>query len=73
VATDAESRVTQKKRPKDPPLTLSLAEAARMLGISQWHCGELARAGKLPSLKLGRRRLFPREAIQRLINETAAK
>lgn len=79
MATDvASGRATQKKNREDSPLVLSLSETARMLGISAWHAGELARAGKIPSIKLGRRRVFPREGILHLLSagtpkETAAK
>ncbi len=43
-------------------LTYSVAEAARVLGISRSYCYELVQQGVLPSLRLGRRRLVPRAA-----------
>ncbi len=41
-----------------PKLAVDAREAARMLSISPRHLGALVAAGDVPSLKLGRRRLF---------------
>ncbi len=53
-------------------LTYSVAEAARVLGISRSYCYELVQEGVLPSLQLGRRRLVPRTALQRYVDEPVA-
>ena len=58
--------------PKSPPpavvlepIVLGLPEAAAVLCICPNSLGELAKAGAVPSFKLGRRRLFNRAALQR--------
>jgi excisionase family DNA binding protein len=53
-------------------LTYSVAEAARVLGISRSYCYELVQGGQLPSLRLGRRRLIPRAALERFVEAPAA-
>ena len=44
-------------------LVLSVSEAAQLLGISRGLAYDLARAGQLPSLRLGRRLVVPRAAL----------
>jgi len=51
----------------DDRLTLSVPEAARLLGIGRGLAYELVRQGKLPALRLGRRLLVPRVALMRLL------
>ena len=51
-------------------LTLSVGEAAHLLGISRGLAYELARSGRLPALRFGRRLLIPRAALERMLNET---
>jgi len=46
---------------------LSVPEAADMLSIGRSRCYELVLGGELASLKLGRRRLIPREALQAFV------
>jgi excisionase family DNA binding protein len=59
--------------PHDPPtdaracLTVSVAEAAQLLGISRTLAYELARRGDLPTLRLGHRLVVPRVALDTLI------
>jgi excisionase family DNA binding protein len=48
-----------------------VTEAARVLGISRSYCYELVQEGVLPSLQLGRRRLVPRAALERYVEERA--
>lgn len=45
------------------PLVLKVPEVAAVLGIGVGRCYELARCGKLRSIKLGKRILIPRAAI----------
>jgi len=52
--------------PLDAPLLLAVPDAARLLGIGPTFAWELVRAGDLPSVKLGRRVLVPRAALERL-------
>ena len=49
--------------------TLTVAEAARVLGIGRNLAYELVRRGELPSLKLGARVVIPRVALERLLGE----
>jgi excisionase family DNA binding protein len=48
-------------------LTLTVEEAARSLGVSRAHAYELAARGEIPTLRLGRRVLVPREALVRMM------
>ena len=48
-------------------LTLTVEEAAQSLGVSRAHAYELAAQGVIPTLRLGRRILVPREALVRMM------
>jgi len=48
---------------KDERLALSVDEAAALLGISRSLAYDLCARGDLPSLRLGRRILIPRRAL----------
>jgi excisionase family DNA binding protein len=52
-------------------LTLSVEEAAQLLGISRALAYELVRRGELPRLQLGRRILVPRRALEELVAAAA--
>lgn len=47
-------------------LTLSIRESAYALGISERGLYNLIDGGKLKTIRLGRRRLVPREELERL-------
>ncbi len=51
------------------PLVLTVAEAARMLGISRALAYDLARRQRLPVVRLGRRIVVPEAAIRALLAE----
>ena len=53
-------------------LTLSVPEAAQLLGLSINHAWRLVQTGELPSLRLGRRVLVPRAALVDLVERAAA-
>ena len=54
--------------------TISVEEAARRLGIGRSLAYELARAGRLPVLHLGAKRMVvPEAALERLLSEGNAK
>ena len=55
----------------DNRLVLTVAEAAELLGISRTHGYELVARGELPSLRLGRRIVVPRRALERLVDGDA--
>ncbi|MDP9386744.1 MAG: helix-turn-helix domain-containing protein [Actinomycetota bacterium] len=48
-------------------MTLSVEEAASVLGISRALAYELVRRGELPRLRLGRRVVVPRRALEDLV------
>lgn len=52
--------------PLNSPLLVAVPDAARLLGIGLTFAWELVRSGDLPSVKLGRRVLVPRAALERL-------
>jgi excisionase family DNA binding protein len=49
------------------PLTLTIDEAAKLLGVSRGLAYEAARRGELPTLRLGRRLLVPRARLLELV------
>jgi excisionase family DNA binding protein len=49
-------------------LTLTVEEAATVLGISRAFAYESVRRGDLPHVKIGRRLLIPRAALTRLLD-----
>lgn len=49
------------------PLTISVEDAARLLGISRGLAYEAARRGELPVIRLGRRLLVPRQRLLELV------
>ncbi len=51
------------------PICITPEEAANVLGIGRTFVYELIANGRLESIKLGRRRLIPMEALERLIAE----
>ena len=51
----------------DRSRTISVPQAAALLGVSRGAVYKAARSGELPSIRLGRRVLVPRAALDRLI------
>lgn len=52
-------------------LTVSIEEAAGLLGISRALAYELVRRGELPQLRLGRRVVIPRKALVDFVEAAA--
>ena len=50
------------------PLVLSISETAELLGVSDDLVYDLVARGELPCLRLGRRRVIPRAAIELVIH-----
>ncbi len=48
------------------PLLLSVPQAARLLGVGTTLCWEMVHSGQLASIRLGRRVLVPRVALDQL-------
>lgn len=53
-------------------LTLTVEEAADVLGVSRSLAYELVRRGEIPSLRLGRRIVVPIRGLETLVEEAAA-
>jgi excisionase family DNA binding protein len=51
-------------------LCFSIPEVAKMLGISRGLAYELAGSGNIPIVRMGKRLLVPRVALERLLNQT---
>jgi excisionase family DNA binding protein len=54
---------------RDEKLLLSVVEAARRLGIGRTLMYELLRSGQMPSVRLGRLRKVPSEAVEEFVSE----
>jgi excisionase family DNA binding protein len=49
------------------PKTYRIEEAAALLGIGRNHAYEAAKRGEIPSIKIGKRILVPRAALDRIL------
>ena len=49
------------------PLTISVEDAAKLLGVSRGLAYEAARRGELPTIRLGRRLLVPTAQLLELV------
>ena len=52
--------------------TLTVEEAGRQLGICRNMAYQLAKDGQLPTIRLGRRLLVPKAALDRLLGNPAS-
>ena len=50
-------------------LTITVEEAAKQLGIGRQLAYDKVKTGEIPVLKIGRRLLVPRAALEKLLNE----
>jgi excisionase family DNA binding protein len=66
-ASDNEPRSAPTPTRADQRLTISVEEAGRLLGISRGLAYELVNRGDIPSVRLGRRIVVPRRALDRLL------
>lgn len=57
------------KTPTRQPATITVDEAAHVLGISRELAYRGVHNGEIPSLRIGRRILVPRERLDRLLRE----
>ena len=53
-------------------LTLTVDEAAQALGLSRNSCYQAVDTGAIPSIRIGKRILIPRFALERLLNGAAS-
>ena len=52
--------------------TLTIKEAARRLGIGRNQCYQAAHRGEIPVVRIGKRLLVPRVALERMLSGEAA-
>lgn len=50
-------------------LTLSIEETAKILGIGRNLCYDRVKTGEIPVIKIGKRLLVPRAALEKLLQE----
>jgi excisionase family DNA binding protein len=55
------------RSPGEPRLAFGVQEVADALGVSRELVKHMIRTGQLPSVKLGRRRLISRKALERFL------
>lgn len=55
------------------PLVYTVTQTATLLGISRTHAYELVARGDLAHVRLGRRIVVPRHALEQLLNVVAAR
>lgn len=53
--------------------THSIAAAARMLGIGKDTCKLAVESGQIPSISIGKRRLIPDTAVQKLLQDARGR
>ena len=53
-------------------LTITVAEAASLLGISRSAAYDYIRAGELPAIRMGRRLLVPLKALESMVDRASA-
>lgn len=56
--------------PVEDRLTLTVEEAATLLGISRAFAYEAVKNGEIPSIRIGRRVLVPKAALERFLSKT---
>src|SRR4051794_3938031 len=54
------------------PLTYSVVKAAELLGVGRNQAYEAVRTGEIPSIRIGKRILVPRIALENLLKEAAS-
>jgi len=57
---------------KQERLTLTVEQAGELLGISRALAYEMARTGRLPVLRFGKRIVVPRKAIETMLESAAS-
>jgi excisionase family DNA binding protein len=57
----------QRSPDSDSRWTFTVEEAAKLLGVSRGSAYEAVRRGELPSIRVGKRILVPRAALERLV------
>jgi len=58
------------RKEEQESLTLTVEETARLLGIGRQLAYDQVRTGALPALRVGRRWLVPRRALEKLLDRS---
>ena len=53
------------------PKTITVSQAALMLGISRGSAYEATRTGQLPAIRIGKRWLIPVKALEQMLESTS--
>ena len=61
--TDSESQLIESGHDRHVRPTLTVSEAAELLGVSRWLIQQQVGRGALPAVRLGRRILIPRARL----------
>jgi excisionase family DNA binding protein len=59
-------------RPVDECQTLTVVQAARVLGISRWAAYDAARRGEIPTIRIGDRVLVSKPALDEMLRGATA-
>ena len=62
--------MTRLKTTNQERLTMTVPECAQLLGVGRNNCYERAKAGEIPSIRVGKRLLIPKVALQKWLDET---
>lgn len=54
----------------DNKLTLSVEEAAKVLGIGRNLCYDKVKTGEIPAIRIGKRLLVPKKALEKFLEES---
>ena len=60
------------KEGKQERLTLTVEETAKLLGIGRQLAYDRVRTGQIPAIRLGRRLVVPKRALERLLEAVSA-
>jgi excisionase family DNA binding protein len=69
---DADPRAQPRRPEYAPGALLTAGEVAQMLGVPRTWVYEQSRAGRIPTVRLGRYRRYRQEAIERWLQELEA-
>lgn len=61
------------KKPDSERVTMTITEAARMLGLGRGGAYLAVSRGDLPAIRIGRRLLVPRAALERLLDSAGQR
>ncbi len=70
LVSSTRAREWETPSPKQLRLTLTVEEAAETLGLSRAFAYDAVRRGEIPSIRIGRRILIPKKALERLLGSS---